>query len=175
MPAPALDRRLNVEGDETMPRTTPSPDTDELAGFEADLDRLGADVAAWPRRARARAQALLPRSADARALLAQQHSLDQALTALREHPVPTELAARILSRVPAGNSPARPANGGAWERCWAWLGGALWRPALTACAPLLLGYVLGAALPTAADRQAADQFSALASTAIYEEFFDADR
>ena len=151
-----------------MTDETPPRDAADLDGFEADLDRWGSDMAAWPPEARTRRRALLTRSAQARALLSQQKSLDHAVTALGDHVVPAGLAARIATAVPADAlSP--------WERFWVWLTGAFWRPAVAGCAPLLLGFILGAALPTANDRQAADQFSALASTDIYEELSDADQ
>ena len=69
--------------DETRPR-----DAADLDGFEADLDRWGSDMAAWPPEARTRGRALLTQSAQARALLSQQQSLDHAVTELGDHVVP---------------------------------------------------------------------------------------
>lgn len=136
--------------------------------FESNLDRWGADLNSWPGEAQEQARWLLATSTRALALLENQQQIDEALAGLKEHPVPADLQGRIMDRLP------RPVpEPDRWQRIWEWFAGALWRPALAACAPLALGFLLGAMLSAASDRELADQFSTLALTDIYQEIADA--
>ena len=104
-----------------------------VAELVALLDRHGAAPARWPAALRPRAQALLAASADARAALADAQRLDAALDAvLAAPPTAPALATRIVARAPQRD---------AWLD---WLASRLWRPVSLACAPLLLGFGVGA-------------------------------
>lgn len=97
------------------------------------LDRRGAAPARWPAALRPRAEALLAASAAARAALADAQRLDAALdAALAAPPTAPALATRIVARAPQRD---------AWLD---WLASRLWRPVSLACAPLLLGFGVGA-------------------------------
>ena len=104
-----------------------------VAELVALLDRHGAHTMHWPPALRPRAEALLEASADARAALRTAQRLDAALDAvLAAPPAAPALATRIIARAPQRD---------AWLD---WLASHLWRPVGLACAPLLLGFAVGA-------------------------------
>ena len=104
-----------------------------VAELAALLDRHGARPMHWPPGLRPRAEALIEASADARAALRTAQRLDAALDAvLAAPPTAPALATRIVARAPQRD---------AWLD---WLASHLWRPVGLACAPLLLGFAVGA-------------------------------
>jgi len=131
--------------------------------FEAALDRWGAELSAWPPELRAQAASVLAVSERANTLLERQRSMDARLMKLRDHLAPPDLAARTLSRL---------ARRDRWQRTFDWFASAFWRPALVACAPLIIGFILGATAPVNSDQELAGQISTLALTDIYQEIAD---
>lgn len=105
----------------------------DLAAFEALLDRHGGDEARWPGEAREQVKGLLASSAEARAVLQAAKQLDGALPEVLAAP---PLAMGLRTRIVAQASPRD-----AWMD---WLASRLWRPVGLACAPLLVGFVVGA-------------------------------
>ncbi|WP_142850120.1 hypothetical protein [Telmatospirillum sp. J64-1] len=79
----------------------------DLSGFQDRLDIHGAELAAWPEEERRAAEALLARSAEARALLDRARHLDGLLSALPVREAGPDLRARIAA-IPA-RSPRRQA------------------------------------------------------------------
>ena len=104
-----------------------------MAEFEALLDRCGGDEAAWPGEVREQAKGLLASSAEARAVLHAAKQLDAALPEVLAAPPP---AMGLRTRIVAEASPRD-----AW---FDWLASRLWRPVGLACAPLLVGFAVGA-------------------------------
>ena len=104
----------------------------ELNAFIEHLDRLGADLGAWPEPLRGEAAQLLRASPAAADAHADALALANLLAALPARAAPPHLAARIgaLARDP-------------WQRLTDWFGAALWRPVAAACLPLSLGFVIG--------------------------------
>ncbi len=107
----------------------------DLNTFNEHLDRLGADLAAWPEPLRGEAEQLVSVSPEAADAHADALTLANLLAALPAAGAPPHLAARI------GSLAADP-----WQRLMDWFSGALWRPVLAACLPLTLGFVIGLTL-----------------------------
>lgn len=78
----------------------------DLERFRELVAAYGADFERWPDHERARGRALVEASPDARAALAEERALDEALGELPEPSVPAELAQR-LAAIPAGARPRR--------------------------------------------------------------------
>ncbi len=106
--------------------------------FRALLDDRGADMDDWPEALRLAAQTLLRTSIEAQQELARAQTLEQTLDALRPHSLTPGLASRI-SALAEPVDPMRP--------LFNWLTEKLWRPAAMLLAPLLLGVMIGAAVP----------------------------
>ncbi len=106
------------------------------------LDRYGADSAAWPARHRDLCLTLLENDLEAQQLLRQHQQLANALDQLVVPPMP-DLAERVLNQ----SLPARIPS--LLDRTLDWLLPAklfstqIWRPALAACLPLVMGIVVG--------------------------------
>jgi len=153
----------------------------DVRSFEEALDRWGSNLSDWPAAERQAAEALLARSKDVQTLLEAERRIDSALSALREHAVPSLLEQRILARLPAvagsgsaaGSSPAA----GAYNVQWIlpWLTAKAWRPALLAGVPLIFGFAMGFGLPDLSEQELADQVSMLALSDIYQEIDDAQQ
>ncbi|MEZ5560632.1 MAG: hypothetical protein R3E86_19065 [Pseudomonadales bacterium] len=91
-------------------------------------------------------------------------ALDALLLQLREHRAPPGLAARIMATVPEAD---------ALQRLGDWLVGALWRPALLALVPLLLGFVLGTSVTRDYQQSLSEEVLSLAFVDLAEELGDA--
>ena len=101
--------------------------------FSDLLDRFGTDSVAWPSSSRNEAIRYARVSDEGRRLLAESIAFDALLADSTDVPTPLRLRARILKRIAANESPV-------W---WTWITDAMWRPALLAILPLVLGFVLG--------------------------------
>jgi len=101
--------------------------------FSDLLERHGSNIAAWPSPLRNEADSYARVSDQGRQLLAESIAFDALLADSTDVPTPLRLRARILERVAANESPV-------W---WTWITDAMWRPALLAILPLVLGFVLG--------------------------------
>ncbi len=106
--------------------------------FRTLLDERGADMDDWPQPLRLAAQALLQNSKAAQQELARAQQLERTLDALRAHTLTPGLANRI-SALAEPADPLRP--------LLEWLAEKLWRPAAMLLAPLMLGVMIGAAVP----------------------------
>lgn len=109
--------------------------------FEEMLDRYGPDPDCWPAALRARAERLLARSADARAVRDRILRLASLAELIETPPAPSiaSIVARATARPQAGApAVARPAG-----RRW-WLGLSRWHAAAFACC-LLIGIAAGLA------------------------------
>jgi len=151
-------------------------DPQALRELEETIDRYGSDPALWPPTAVA-ARQLLEISAAARAALANARCVNEWLDSLREHQAPAGLAATILQRagrseVPAAAAPPPLIEADPVERTLAWLTARLWRPAVLAAVPVVLGFLLGLGLPQAGDTELAGQLGELAFIDLYQEFDD---
>ncbi len=103
---------------------------DEFADL---LDRFGTDSVAWPSSSRNEAIRYARVSDEGRRLLAESIAFDAMLADSTHVPTAFRLRARILERIATNESPV-------W---WTWITDAMWRPALLAILPLVLGFVLG--------------------------------
>jgi uncharacterized membrane protein len=152
--------------------------------FEAALDRWGSDLSGWPAADRQAAEALLARSNDVRLILETQRRIDAGLSALSERDISahvqqqivTRIQARVQAAVAARDADAvrtAPADDESWF--WSWLTHSVWRPALLAGLPLILGFALGIGLTDLSERELADQVSTLALSDIYQEIDNAQQ
>ena len=135
-----------------------------LDDFEHGLDRWGTELTSWPDADRAAALALLERSEPARALVAQAEAMEQWLDEGRTHRAPVQIKQKILAQLP------RP---DIWQRAADWFTSALWRPTLAGACALLLGFALGALLPSTDEDGLLNDVAALAFTETYQESQDA--
>jgi len=103
---------------------------DEFADL---LDRHGTDMAEWPGPLRNEAVRYARVSEEGRRMLAKSIAFDAMLVDSTHAPVPFRLRDRILERIATNETPA-------W---WTWITDAMWRPALLAILPLVVGFVLG--------------------------------
>ncbi len=126
------------------------------------LDRWGSDLDDWPNSAASEAKRLLESSPEAARLMHETAALEIELAQLREHRATPGLDERILAELPVRDGVQRIVD---------WLTGALWRPALAATIPLLLGFILGITIPEE-DSQLADELSLLVFSTTYEEIED---
>jgi hypothetical protein len=118
-------------------------DAMELERLKAMIDAHGSRPERWPAAERHAAEALLTRSAAARALLAETEALDRLLDSVPALAPTADLRAAILATVPHRTNLGL---GGSWTNLWRELGG--WQLAGTAlAASLLLGILVGGALP----------------------------
>jgi hypothetical protein len=104
-----------------------------LSRFRTLVEAYGSELARWPERERARAQALLESSEPARAALAEEAELDHALSALST-PNLSDALARRLNEIPV-RTPVKPRTRLPFKRLWA--------PALGWAAAAALGIALG--------------------------------
>jgi hypothetical protein len=113
----------------------------DIEAFTQLADTHGSDIARWPEPRRAEAQALLARSAAARALLRDVARLDAALGGPTPDHALQPMRARILNAVARAPRPGRsPAKGRFWQTLWLELGGLrLVGPALAAALTLGVG------------------------------------
>ncbi|NIP16357.1 MAG: hypothetical protein GWM88_17080 [Pseudomonadales bacterium] len=132
--------------------------------FERGLDRWGTELTSWPDAERAAAQALLERSEPARSLAAQADAMERWLDEGRTHRAPAQLNQKILAQLP------RP---DIWQQAANWFSSALWRPTLAGACALLLGFALGALLPSTDQDGLVNDVAALAFTETYQESQDA--
>lgn len=135
-----------------------------LDTFIENLDRYGPDLAAWPTADAAAARALLKRSAPAAQAMDQALAVDALLRALPDRPAAAHLARRISARAGVSSD--------LWTAFADWFGQALWRPALAAALPLILGFVLGFTSPQRSDTNDAELLETvglLAFSANFEE------
>lgn len=113
-----------------------------LQKFSGILDRRGADAQAWPVVERAACHSLLETSPEARKLLREHQQLAQALDQLQVPALPG-LEARVLNQ----SLPARTRS--LLDHLLDWLlpgnlfGPRIWRPAMVACLPLVIGILVG--------------------------------
>lgn len=112
----------------------------KLTDFKNIIDTFGAQPEGWPEDIRESCQALLLRSDEAQLFLAEQSELDQLLGRLKP-PAFTGLEQRILNQ-------ALPPQQTWIDNLLAWMvpdgfSVQLWRPALVACLPLMVGIVVG--------------------------------
>ncbi len=122
----------------------------EMERFEQLLAAYGASFQRWPAEERDAAQILLQSSEEARRLHAQTAALDRMLDAWQVEP-PDDLRERILAQLP--RTVRTPL-----DRFVDWLmpdmehmGAQVWRPALVAAIPLLVGIILGSTLDIVSD------------------------
>ncbi len=110
--------------------------------FATIVEAYGSQPARWPADERAAATAFLAQSAQAQALVAEHHALDEWLDQYRLEALPS-LESHVISQarsVSAGNAFDRlmdwllPHSG----RVLAWV----WRPTMVACLPLVCGILL---------------------------------
>ncbi len=101
--------------------------------FSDLLERHGSNIAEWPNPLRNEARSYARASDQGRRLLAESRAFDALLSDSSDVPAPLRLRARILERVATNESPV-------W---WTWITDAVWRPALVAILPFVLGFVLG--------------------------------
>lgn len=137
--------------------------------FEADLDRWGADLTKWPPQAAARARQRLATDPGARQALTAAATVDGYLQGLRADTAPAHLTQRVLARLDAPGPAAKP-----WPLL-DWLMHRLWRPALVALAPVLMGFLLGQATAAPGEAEVAAQVATLAFSDVYAEFDDVQR
>jgi hypothetical protein len=128
--------------------------------FKNQLDRLGSDLARWPSQSAAQARSLLEYSSAARDSLAAARALDRAFETLRQPALPAGLSSRILDRV---------SHPDPWERLGDWFTAALWRPALAAAVPLVVGFMVGLQSAPDSDALLLAELSELPLTAAFEE------
>ena len=133
----------------------------DLEGFVECLDQLGPDLSCWPQMQRVAAEVLLADSADARTQLSQAHRLDELLQCLPRVDASPELRERIRA------SATRP---DVWQRVSEWFTGPLWRPALVAMFPLVVGFVVGLNNTQPGDDDLAQELSLMAFTTSFEEY-----
>jgi len=112
---------------------------DALAQFEALIDAYGAEARRWPADRRAGAEALLERSAAARALRADAARLDGLIAAASVEPAPAHLVGRVLAAAPRPRA-NRTASAAGWI---ARAGAGLWKPAMGLAIAAMLGIALG--------------------------------
>lgn len=116
--------------------------TMDIETFKTLLATHGAEVQTWPEEQQPAARILVDQDAKARLLLEQEQALGHALDRYTVEINTSALEARIMSALPE-----RP--NGILDRLLDWLipkgGGArnLWRPALAATLPLVIGVVMG--------------------------------
>ena len=101
--------------------------------FSDLLERHGSNIAEWPSPLQNEARSYARSSDQGRRLLAESRAFDALLSDSADVPTPLRLRAHILERVATKESPV-------W---WTWITDAVWRPALLAILPLVLGFVLG--------------------------------
>lgn len=115
-----------------------------LIAFQQLLDRMGADLAAWPVAERRTAEELLPASTEARLRLAEAQRLDRLLAgAMSEVAVPAGLE-RALASIPARHPHERR---GGWRRLLPEKGLAWGSGVATLTGAAVLGLWLGLAAP----------------------------
>ena len=124
------------------------------------LDRFGSDTSIWPTEAAALAEDLLQRSAAAREALTAARTLDAALSKLERPAAPAQISLRILNRI-ARQDP--------WDRWMGWFAAALWRPALAAVVPLVIGFAIGIQSAPATDALLIAELSELPLSANFED------
>jgi len=134
--------------------------TKELKRFEDALDRWGSDLDAWPPESARWGRALLRTSAAARHIHEGTSRLDDALATLPLLRASTALKQRIADSVAEDN---------AWQTVRSFVGGSLWRPALAAGIPLLVGFWLGMIQGHDDASAAAEQVSLLVFSTDLEE------
>ena len=133
----------------------------DLESFVEYLDQRGPDLSRWPQSQRAAAQLLLADSEDAARHLAQAQRLDELLRCLPRVDAPPGLRERISANA------ARP---DVWQRVFEWFTGPLWRPALAAMFPLVVGFVIGLNNTLPGDDDLAQELSLMAFTTSFEEY-----
>jgi hypothetical protein len=133
----------------------------DLESFVEYLDLLGPDLSCWPQTQRAAAQLLLADSEDARTQLAQAQRLDELLHCLPRVDAPPGLREQIRASV---------ARADIWQRVSEWFTGPLWRPALVAVFPLVVGFVFGLNNTQPGDDDLAQELSLMAFTTSFEEY-----
>jgi len=109
--------------------------------FRRLIAAYGADPARWPPGQRGRAEALLTRSAPARALLAEAQAFDALLMADAKPPAGEQLAAAIIVRATAAPQERAPAPTHAIGVDWSL--SRLWPQAVGLAAAAVLGFVIG--------------------------------
>lgn len=137
-----------------------SPNTMDMQAFIALLDAAGSKKTAWPAIARAEAEQLLARSAQARAELQAAQTLDQLVAAVPEHVMPPGLHTRILAALP-------PETSGAFDQLVDWLTAGFWRPVALALTSLLFGIWLGSAVPVQQESSTALDLSSVLLDEVY--------
>lgn len=110
--------------------TGTSTEREALARFEALLDAYGAERRRWPAERRGAAEALLARSAEARALHAAAARLDALIDTAAVEPAPAHLVGRVIAAAP------RPKTRDGWFAGWL-------RPAAGLAFAAVLGLALG--------------------------------
>jgi len=113
-----------------------------------------------------------------RAATHQDAKLDRLLASLTREPAPPGLERRILDAIAADRAtrPAGSSQKGIGQAFTDWFTGALWRPAVAAVLPLMLGFAIGLAAPAENADSAVDlteQLALLAFNAPEEAFDDA--
>jgi len=109
--------------------------------FRRLIAAYGADPGRWPPGRRRRAEALLARSAQARALLAEAQALDSLLLADAKPPADERLAAAIIARATAMPQARAPTPARAFTLDWSL--SRLWPQAVGLAAAAVLGFVVG--------------------------------
>ena len=109
--------------------------------FRRLIAAYGADPARWPPAQRPPAEALLARSAPARALLAEARAFDSLLMADANTPVDERLAASIIAR--AIDAPQEPTPASARALHLGWPLPRLWPHAIGLATAAALGFVIG--------------------------------
>ncbi len=111
--------------------------------FRRLIAAYGADPTRWPPSQRPRAEALLARSARARALLAGAQAFDSLLMADAKPPADEQLAAAIIARATARPQERAPAIAPPRVIALDWSLSRLWPQAVGLAAAAVLGFVIG--------------------------------
>jgi len=131
--------------------------------FADCLDRWGGSISDWPGPQQAAGRNLLEASASARRLLDEARALERFLASAAGHQAPVGLAQRIMDQLPHQDF---------WQGAVDWLLAAMWRPAAAATCMLLIGFLIGIALPESDDDAMLDDVSMLAFSSTYQELYD---
>lgn len=130
--------------------------------FEALLDCHGPTLEKWPNHVVAEATALLSKSPQVKQAYDQAMKLEQLLSSLMLVPETRDLKPEILDVVAQDVQPVP------WIE---WLTGGLWKPAMAATVPLLLGFAVGFAT-TSSDMKTSEDEIVFFSSAEIDEMYE---
>lgn len=129
--------------------------------FNANLDRWGSVLEAWPEAERSLGESLLRESTEARQLHAHANRID-ALLAM-EHRAPANLQRKILDQI---------ATEDVWQRLADWFANAFWKPTLAAACMLVVGFAYG--LANNVDSLAEGDLEEVSMLAFFDDYQEID-